>query len=176
MTALADLLLIGGALAIWWNMSGAAPTAPGKVTMKLDPNEALAIINRVNAEMGGWHDPRDVLATIAVESSFNTNAYRAEPQLGDASYGLMQVLSRTARDMGYSGAADGLFDPETNIRVGMAYMRWTWEFLERKLGRTPSEAEWFSAYNGGVGNVAKGWTSLAYVTKIERARAGIAVG
>ncbi|MCA3247278.1 MAG: transglycosylase SLT domain-containing protein, partial [Azospirillum sp.] len=118
-------------------------------------NDLLAIINANNAD--GWHDPRDVLATIAVESSFNPAAYRFEPHLGEASYGLMQILWSTARQM-ERGLTDPsqLYDPETNIRIGMLYQRWTFDFLRRRLGRDPSQAEWLSAYNAGVGNVLKG--------------------
>lgn len=162
--ALADALLIGGALLVWWSMDGAAPTAPGKVTMKLDPQTALEIINRVNAEQGGWHDPRDVLAVIAVESGFNTNARGSSGE-----YGLMQIMPATAGDYGVTDL-ETLYDPETNIRVGMAHLKWTWEYLEKRLGYTPSEEQWLSAYNGGVGNVSKGWLSMTYPGKVARAR------
>jgi hypothetical protein len=143
---------------------------------KMDPSEVLAIVNRVNAEMGYWHDAHDVLAVIAVESRFDRNAYRFEAKLNDASYGLMQVLSSTARDMGYAGPVEGLFDPETNIRVGMLYLRWVWNFLESRLGRPPTYDEWLSGYNGGVGNVLRGWRSAGYVQRFWTAYSGIAVG
>lgn len=141
---------------------------------RLTPQQALDIINRVNASMGNWHDPRDVLAIIKIESDFDPNAYRAEPQIGDASYGLMQVLTGTAADMGYRGDPSGLFDPQTNIRVGMSYMRWIWDYLARELGRDPTEAEWISAYNNGVGNVRAGRLMLSYVSRFNQARENFA--
>lgn len=122
-------------------------------------------------EFGGWFAVLDVLAVIDIESSFNPGAYRAEPQLGDASYGLMQILSSTAADRGYSGPVDGLFDPETNIRLGMRQLKWSWDYLARKRGVPPSPAEWIGSYNAGVGNALKGFIPWAYVQKWQAARA-----
>lgn len=59
-----------------------------------------------------------IKAIIATESSFNPNAYRAEPRINDASYGLMQILETTARKIGFTGGRTELYDPETNIMLG----------------------------------------------------------
>jgi soluble lytic murein transglycosylase-like protein len=59
-----------------------------------------------------------VKAVISTESSWNPTAYRAEPRINDASYGLMQLLYRTAKGLGYTGVPDGLYDPATNIDLG----------------------------------------------------------
>jgi soluble lytic murein transglycosylase-like protein len=37
-------------------------------------------------------------------------------------WGLMQIRYDTARSMGYTGAADGLLDPETNLTYAVAYL------------------------------------------------------
>lgn len=67
--------------------------------------------------------PVSVLKGVAaMESAFNPKAYRAEPQINDASYGLMQILHKTAAGVGYTGAPDGLFDPATNIKYGGVYL------------------------------------------------------
>jgi LPXTG-motif cell wall-anchored protein len=63
-----------------------------------------------------------IKAVIGVESDFNAAAYRAEPAINDASYGLMQLLYRTAALLGYDGDPEGLFDPETNIMLGAKYL------------------------------------------------------
>lgn len=88
-------------------------------------------------------DPALIKAVIAKESSWNPNAYRAEPQLvpPDASRGLMQILYRTAQGIGYGGAPEGLFDPATNVDFGT-------KFLAEKLNQYgyPSGV---SAYNAG---------------------------
>lgn len=74
-----------------------------------------------------------VLAVMQQESGGDPYAYRAEPQISDASRGLMQLLSRTARALGYGGdfapsdpvviqgrafALTGLWEPATNIGLG----------------------------------------------------------
>jgi soluble lytic murein transglycosylase-like protein len=39
-----------------------------------------------------------------------------------AYWGLMQISHATARGIGYRGPAQGLLDPDTNLRYGMAYL------------------------------------------------------
>jgi len=56
-------------------------------------------------------------AVVRVES-----AYRANARGGAGEIGLMQLKLSTARMMGYSGSAKGLYNPETNIRYGMKYL------------------------------------------------------
>jgi soluble lytic murein transglycosylase-like protein len=63
-----------------------------------------------------------IRAFIMTESSFNPQAYRAEPQINDASYGLMQLLYKTAKGLGYGGMPEGLYDPGTNIDLGVKLM------------------------------------------------------
>lgn len=140
---------------------------PGPVA----PLGIVGLVTAINdAEFGGWFAVADVLAVIEIESSFNPRAYRAEPQINDASYGLMQVLATTAADRGYRGPVEGLFDPETNIRLGMRQLKWSWDYLNRKRGVPPSVAEWIGSYNAGVGNALKGFTPWAYVQKWKVAR------
>ena len=43
---------------------------------------------------------------------------RFQSLIGDASYGLMQLLMSTARGLGYTGDANGLYDAATNIDLG----------------------------------------------------------
>lgn len=56
-------------------------------------------------------------AVIRIESNFNPMARGSHGEIG-----LMQIKPATARMMGYSGGAKGLFDPETNIKYGMKYL------------------------------------------------------
>ncbi|MFA6030187.1 MAG: lytic transglycosylase domain-containing protein [Elusimicrobiota bacterium] len=60
-------------------------------------------------------DPRLVKAVIAAESEFYRKAVSPAGALG-----LMQLMPRTAREMGVSRGM--LFDPESNIRAGAAYL------------------------------------------------------
>jgi len=68
-------------------------------------------------------DPRLIFATIMIESGGNTYAIRSEPSIGDASYGLGQILYGTARGLGYTGTPENLYDPVTNIEIIGRYHR-----------------------------------------------------
>lgn len=56
-------------------------------------------------------------AVIKVESNYRPNVVGRAGEIG-----LMQIKPSTARMMGYSGSAKGLFNPETNIKYGMKYL------------------------------------------------------
>jgi soluble lytic murein transglycosylase-like protein len=99
----------------------------------------------ISASSARWGVPFQwVKAVIGTESNFNPGAYRAEPRIGDASYGLMQLLSQTARGLGWSGDdADELFDPVLNIELGtklLADLRARYGADFRRI---------YSAYNSG---------------------------
>lgn len=87
--------------------------------------------------------PELVRGVIAAESSFNPTAIRGEPQLKDASRGLMQLTMTTARGLGYYGTPDNLFIPAVNIYYGTKLLAQ----LYSKLGRWDGV---LSAYNGGI--------------------------
>lgn len=144
-------------------------------THREDPAVIAGIVAELNAsEFGGWFDPRDVLAVVQIESGFKPYAARYEPHLGEASLGLMQVLPSTARDRGYVGSPFGLFDTVTSLRIGMAHLRWTYDFLAARLGTAPSVDQWIGAYNAGVGNVLnRGYWSANYVAKWRQARGSL---
>lgn len=89
---------------------------------------------------------------IALESQgFNANAIRQEPTyycsatgtMGDASYGLTQVLYCTALGLGYTGTPGGLLDIETNLQLGMTLLG---RLLRSHNGDVGAA---LSAYNGG---------------------------
>lgn len=162
-------------LAILRPADPAAPPPPAPVPRGTGPNDYLAIINDVNAQTGWGLDPLDVLTFIAVESSFKPAAYRYEVHKLDASYGLMQILFKTAQWLGYQGAPEGLYDPATNIYWGMRYIAYCRDYLRDRLRREPTWDELASAYNGGPGRVPGGWRSVDYVNKWRRARAAIEV-
>jgi soluble lytic murein transglycosylase-like protein len=56
-------------------------------------------------------------ALVQVESSFNPKATGRNGEIG-----LFQIKPQTARAMGYTGSAKGLYDAETNVAVGMKYL------------------------------------------------------
>lgn len=87
--------------------------------------------------------PVSVLKGIAaMESAFNAKAFREEKAISDASYGLMQILKRTAQSVGYAGPADGLFDPATNIKYGA-------KFFATLVKRYPDLSAAVASYNMG---------------------------
>lgn len=56
-------------------------------------------------------------AVVFSESSYRANARGAAGEIG-----LMQLRLSTARGLGYTGSAAGLYDPATNIKYGMKYL------------------------------------------------------
>ena len=86
-----------------------------------------------------------IKAVIMTESSFNPNAYRAEPAIKDGSYGLMQLLFRTAVSLGFPNdpsRANELFVPDTNINYGTA-------LLAQLQGKYENVDDIYAAYNSG---------------------------
>ena len=107
----------------------------------------------VTAASREWRiPPWLVKAVIATESSFNPAAHKDEPNLDppDASRGLMQVLLKTARGLGYQGQPghprdlSGLYSPQLSIQLGT-------KLLRELVDRFPNE-QWdgiYAAYNAG---------------------------
>jgi len=64
-----------------------------------------------------------IQAVIHWESGGDPRAYRAEPRIKDASYGLMQILQATAKAMGWQGTdPTELYNPKLNIELGTKYL------------------------------------------------------
>ena len=57
------------------------------------------------------------MAVVQVESNFRSGARGAAGEIG-----LMQIMPRTARGIGYKGSMKKLYNPDTNIRYGMKYL------------------------------------------------------
>ena len=94
------------------------------------------------AEHARRHDlsPDLVRAVIRVESGWNPRAVSARGALG-----LMQLMPSTAVEYGVSDP----FDPEQNVRAGVAYLR---KLIDRFDGKTELA---LAAYNAGPGAVEK---------------------
>lgn len=116
-------------------------------------------INKYSGQYGV--DPEMIASVIQTESSGDPNAYRAEPQISDASYGLMQLLGSTAQALGYSGDPSGLFDPDTNIMFGTKLL----SQLQAKYG-ADDPASIYSAYNSG--SPTKYQTSSQVASNVQR--------
>ncbi|MBX3456710.1 transglycosylase SLT domain-containing protein, partial [Ferrovibrio sp.] len=172
--AMVRALAIMALAAVAWVMMTRRATAavtvtePGPMNSVLTgPAAYLAIVRRLNAdEFGGFFDPALIMGMIATESSYRPNAYRYEARLGEASYGLMQVLESTARDRGMVGSPEQMYDPEIGIRFGMRQLKWSYDYLAARIG-PPSREQLLSAYNAGVGYVVKGGARIDYAAKVE---------
>lgn len=85
-----------------------------------------------------------LLAHARQESAFDPNAYRAEPAINDASYGLVQVLLKTAQGIDKTATVQKLYDPEYNLLIGAKY-------IAQNMARYPGDIKSaIASYNAGV--------------------------
>lgn len=96
-------------------------------------------------------------AVVSVESN-----YRADARGKAGEIGLMQIKPATARMMGYSGSAKGLFNPETNIKYGMLYLAKAHRLGGGALCQT------ILKYNAGHAAKRMNPVSAAYCAKVKR--------
>ena len=123
-------------------------------------------------------DPKLVKSWIAEESSFNPKAVSS-----CGARGLMQLMPATAKWMaariGMACSDDKLFDPETNIRLGVAYVQYLFARARVLLPNVPAVGdmqlpEWIrerviASYNAGPSVMASNNFSdgvVGYVTAI----------
>ncbi|MBP0439210.1 lytic transglycosylase domain-containing protein [Tianweitania sediminis] len=100
-------------------------------------------------------------AVISVESN-----YRADARGSAGEIGLMQIKPATARMLGYTGSAKGLYDPDTNIKWGMKYLA-----KAHDLGGG-STCGTILKYNAGHGAKRMNPISAAYCAKVKRILSG----
>lgn len=84
-----------------------------------------------------------VHAVVKRESNYNPNAK------GGSALGLMQIKHATARALGYTGDAAGLYDPETNLRYGVAYLAGAYRTAQGNIHQA------YQYYNRGYYYAAK---------------------
>lgn len=95
-------------------------------------------------------------AVVRHESNFQPNALGRAGEIG-----LMQIKLATARGLGYSGSAKGLYDPATNIQYGMKYLA-----KAHQLGGG-STCGTILKYNAGHGAKRMNPTSAKYCDKVK---------
>jgi hypothetical protein len=88
----------------------------------------LETIRREAEQVGLPPDIAD--AVVQVESAYDPGAFG-----GVGEVGLMQIRPTTAAMLGYRGTLAGLFEPETNIRYGVAYLGRAWQLADGDLCR-----------------------------------------
>lgn len=106
----------------------------------LSPYDALV---QAEAERYGM-DWRMLVSQMYQESKFNPKAVSFA-----GAEGLMQVMPRTARELGFSD----LFKPENGIAAGAAYMHWLEDRFPGNLDVQERLYFTLAAYNAGTGHV-----------------------
>lgn len=95
-------------------------------------------------------------AVVRHESNYRPNVRGKAGEIG-----LMQIKLTTARGLGYSGSAKGLYEPSTNIQYGMKYLA-----MAHKLGGG-STCGTILKYNAGHGAKRMNPTSANYCNKVK---------
>ncbi|WP_094505148.1 lytic transglycosylase domain-containing protein [Brucella thiophenivorans] len=101
-------------------------------------------------------------AVVRHESNFQPDVRGAAGEIG-----LMQIKLSTARGLGYSGSAKGLYEPSTNIQYGMKYLA-----QAQKLGGG-STCGTILKYNAGHGAKRMNPTSAKYCSSVKSYMAGL---
>lgn len=136
----------------------AASALPERYWQLLFPAPSAAAVTA--ASRGAGLDPVLVASVILEESAFNPLAVS---RVG--ARGLLQLMPATgeevARSLGIRGfAADRLFDPDTNLKLGTEYLK----SLVDRLGSVPVA---LAAYNAGATRAVR-WSDAATVKDEER--------
>lgn len=129
----------------------------GDAASSIIPDAVKNIVLRL-APQYGVH-PSLALSIIRVESNFNTQAVSTKN-----AQGLMQLIPETSQRFNVTKP----FDPEQNIRGGLAYLRWLLAYFEGDISLVAA------AYNAGEGAVNRYRgippyaETRAYVEKVQR--------
>ena len=97
------------------------------------------------------------MAVVQVESNYRANARGRAGEIG-----LMQIMPRTARGIGYRGKMSNLYNPATNLRYGMKYLGKAY----RLGGRSTCGA--ILKYNAGHGAKRMNPISRKYCQRVQR--------
>ncbi|UFN47639.1 transglycosylase SLT domain-containing protein [Roseomonas sp. OT10] len=106
--------------------AGTAPATEGYAQRRA---RHLAALTRQAEAQGLPAAIADAVATV--ESAYDPRAVG-----DDGEVGLMQVMPATATMLGFRGPREALFEPETNIRYGIAYLAQAWSLTGGNLCRT----------------------------------------
>jgi soluble lytic murein transglycosylase-like protein len=118
-------------------MQRATALASSAATVMLNPPPHIErLVNQLAPQFKV--QPKLALTIIAVESNFDTAALSNRNAMG-----LMQLIPDTARRFGVRNA----FDPQQNIRGGLAYLRWLLAYYQGDVKLVAA------AYNAGEGAV-----------------------
>lgn len=99
-------------------------------------------------------------AIVRVESRYNPRARNR------ANLGLTQISHQTARGIGYSGSAAGLFDADTNLRFGIKYLAMAYRMSGGDVCGTVMR------YQSGLGATRMNGANRAYCGKVRALMGG----
>ena len=129
----------------------------------LSPETLEPIINEMSRKYN--IEPAWIKAHIKAESNWDVNASRFEAHKGDASWGLMQLLLKTAQDVLGNPALNTtqLIQPRVNIEAGT-------KFLSQLWSRFGNMRDAIAAYNAGSPRLtAQGkYVNQDYVDKVTK--------
>ena len=94
-------------------------------------------------------------AVVRIESRYNPNARNR------ANLGLTQISHATARGLGYSGGAAGLFNPETNLTWGIKYLGMAYKMAGGNICGT------IMRYQGGLRATRMTGANRTYCAKVQ---------
>lgn len=92
-------------------------------------------------------------AIVTIESRYNPHVSNG------GALGLMQIKPQTARGLGFRGAPASLFDPDVNVRYGMAYLALAYRDLGGNLCATVMR------YQSGIGATHMSAANRAYCSR-----------
>lgn len=99
------------------------PPAPPPSALSTEPTPSgPTVINALIKKYAAIYQMPESLIHRVVkrESTYKPTAYN------NGHYGLMQIKYSTAKSMGYTGPASGLFDAETNLKYAIKYLKGAW--------------------------------------------------
>lgn len=136
------------------------------IFLSLNVSASIKYNNLINKYASRFNVPPEIVkAVISVESNYKNKAVGPDDYGSRSSYGLMQIQIETAKDIGYKGDIEGLFNPEVNIAFGIKYLRNCIAWANGNLYTA------LDMYNRGVGFVRKypykgKWDNHRYVNKV----------
>ncbi len=93
-------------------------------------------------------------AVAMVETGYNPDAVGTSGEIG-----MMQVMPATARQLGFTGTTVDLFQPATNIRLGVAYLARAWSLAGGNVCRA------LTKYRAGLGEQVSSPLSITYCAR-----------
>ncbi|WP_299962003.1 lytic transglycosylase domain-containing protein [uncultured Roseobacter sp.] len=99
----------------------ACARTPAQVEPPLYPNETPALRRSINHYADLYELPRPLVHKLAIRESTHRPGARNGPY-----YGLLQILPKTARTMGFRGRPRELLDADTNLKYAGKYLRGAW--------------------------------------------------